>query len=74
MSQAGIRVWKIASQWKLAFSKDDIRIIELAQHTPLTCPAMGKPANAGSGQAPWGFVLPEAEDTLKHPPKLQVAD
>ena len=74
LSQAGVRIWKMASQQKLVFSADDLSKIERAQHMAIACPAMGKPMEANYGQGPWGFVLPEAEDTLKNPPPLQVAD
>jgi hypothetical protein len=73
-AQAGIRIWKLAAQQKLVFSPQDIRAIDQAQHTSISCPAMKKPIAANYGQGPWGFVLPEAVDTLKHPPTLQATD
>jgi hypothetical protein len=73
MANYGLRIWQMASQQKIAFSGEDLRLIHEAQRDPIACPIMRKPA-ANYGQGPWDFVLPAAEDMLKHPLPLQVAE
>jgi hypothetical protein len=84
--RASSNIWTVAIEQKMVFSRDDARLIAEALQKPLFpvtrsrsriisgCPTISKPMAASYGQAEWGFVLPDAQDMLKHPPHLQVSD
>ena len=82
--RASSNIWNVAVEQKMVFSRDDARVIADALQNPLFpvtrsrthvgCPTIGKPLAASYGQAGWGFALPDAQDMLKHPPQLHIAD
>ncbi len=84
--RASSNIWTVAVEQKMVFSRDDARLIAEALQKPLFpvtrshsrivsgCPTIGKPMAASYGQAGWGFALPDAQDMLKHPPQLDIAD
>jgi hypothetical protein len=84
--RASSNIWTVAVEQKMVFSRDDARLIAGALRSPLFpvtrtrfqissgCPSIGKPMAVDYGQAEWGFVLPDAQDMLKHPPRLRIAD
>jgi hypothetical protein len=68
MALGGGQVVARVEQLKLPFSHDDLGVIAMAAHSPLTCPPIGSSAPSVYGQAPFSTLPVQIDDFLKQPP------